>query len=157
MYWACGTAEHSPDQAQESPPDQPLLLGRIHFPTSGAPAAQEEFELGVLALHSFWYEEARDHFRKARELDPGFAMAYWGEAMTHDAPLQGSRGVQDSKVGQAILDQLDELQAQGKLQLDSARAGIRRCAAAALSRAGQSKRSPGFCRGYGTTCRALPR
>ena len=115
MYWACGTAEHSPDQAQESPPDQPLLLGRIDFPTSGAPAAQEEFELGVLALHSFWYEEARDHFRKARELDPGFAMAYWGEAMTYDAPLQGTRGVQDSKVGQAILDQLDELQAQGKL------------------------------------------
>ena len=116
MYWACGPAEHSPDQAQESPPDQPLLLGRIDFPTSGAPAAQEEFDLGVLALHSFWYEEARDHFRKARELDPGFAMAYWGEAMTHDAPLQGTRGVQDSKAGQAILDQLDELQAQGKLQ-----------------------------------------
>ena len=115
MYWACGPAEHSPDQDQESPPDQPLLLGRIDFPTSGAPAAQEEFELGVLALHSFWYEEARDHFRKARELDPGFAMAYWGEAMTHDAPLQGTRGVQDSKAGQAILDQLDELQTQEKL------------------------------------------
>ena len=107
MYWACGTAEHPPDQA---------LLGRIHFPTSGAPAAQAEFERGVLALHSFWYEEARDHFRQAREMDPGFAMAYWGEAMTHDAPLQGTRGVQDSKAGQAILDQLDELQAQGTLQ-----------------------------------------
>ena len=112
VYWACGPAEHP----QESPPDQPLLLGRIDFPTSGAPAAQEEFELGVLALHSFWYEEARDHFRKARELDPGFAMAYWGEAMTHDAPLQGPRGVQDAKAGQAILDHVDELQAQGKLQ-----------------------------------------
>ena len=121
MYWACGTAERTPerpqlDQAQEEPQDQPLLLGRIHFPTSGAPAAHEEFELGVLALHSFWYEEARDHFRKAQELDPSFAMAYWGEAMTHDAPLQGPRGVQDSKAGQAILSHLDELQAQGKLQ-----------------------------------------
>ena len=121
MYWSCGTAERTPecpqpDQAQEEPQDQPLLLGRIHFPTSGAPVAHEEFELGVLALHSFWYEEARDHFRKAQELDPGFAMAYWGEAMTHDAPLQGPRGVQDSKAGQAILSHLDELQAQGKLQ-----------------------------------------
>ena len=121
MYWACGTAERTPerpqpDQAQEEPQDQPLLLGRIHFPTSRAPVAHEEFELGVLALHSFWYEEARDHFRKAQELDPSFAMAYWGEAMTHDAPLQGPRGVQDSKAGQAILSHLDELQAQGKLQ-----------------------------------------
>ena len=124
MYWACGTADDPPDQAQESPPDQPLLLGRIDFPTSGAPAAQEEFDLGVLALHSFWYEEARDHFRKARELDPGFAMAYWGEAMTHDAPLQGTRGVQDSKAGQAILDQLDELQAQGKLQWSTREQGF---------------------------------
>jgi len=108
LYWACGTAEHDQDQAWP--------LGRIHFPTSGAPAAQAEFELGVLALHSFWYEEARDHFRKARELDPAFAMAYWGEAMTHDAPLQGPRGVQDAKAGQAIFSQLDALQAQGKLQ-----------------------------------------
>ena len=124
MYWACGTAECPPDQAQESPQDQPLLLGRIHFPTSGAPAAQEEFELGVLALHSFWYEEARDHFRKARELDPSFAMAYWGEAMTHDAPLQGPRGVQDSKAGQAILSHLDELQAQGKLQWTAREQGL---------------------------------
>ena len=104
---ACGTAERT----QELP-----LLGRIHFPTSAAPAAHAEFELGVLALHSFWYEEARDHFRKARELDPSFAMAYWGEAMTHDAPLQGPRGVQDSEAGQAILSRLDALQAQGKLQ-----------------------------------------
>ncbi len=107
VAWACGTAERT----QESP-----LLGRIHFPTSAAPAAHAEFELGVLALHSFWYEEARDHFRKARELDPNFAMAYWGEAMTHDAPLQGPRGVQDSEAGQAILSRLDALQAQGKLQ-----------------------------------------
>ena len=104
---ACGTAERT----QELP-----LLGHIHFPTSAAPAAHAEFELGVLALHSFWYEEARDHFRKARELDPNFAMAYWGEAMTHDAPLQGPRGVQDSEAGQAILSRLDALQAQGKLQ-----------------------------------------
>ena len=108
VYWACGTAERTQDQ--------PLLLGRIHFPTSGAPAAHREFETGVLALHSFWYEEARDHFRTARELDPAFAMAYWGEAMTHDAPLQGPRGVQDAEAGQAILRRLDELQAQGKLQ-----------------------------------------
>ena len=116
MYWACGTGERAPERTQLDQDQEWPLLGRIHFPTSGAPAAHAEFELGVLALHSFWYEEARDHFRKARELDPSFVMAYWGEAMTHDAPLQGPRGVQDSKAGQAILSQLDQLQAQGKLQ-----------------------------------------
>jgi thioredoxin-like negative regulator of GroEL len=35
----------------------------------------------VLALHSFFYDEALDEFRAAQKLAPGFAMAYWGEAM----------------------------------------------------------------------------
>ena len=47
--------------AQEAPEDT-LLLGSIEFPTSGSVAAQREFITGVLALHSFWYEEARDRF-----------------------------------------------------------------------------------------------
>lgn len=90
--------------------------GRVDFPTSGSSAAQQAFEVGVLALHNFWYEEAREHFRKAAELDPGFAMAYWGEALTHDAPLQGPRGLQDAGAGQALIDSLDELQGRGALR-----------------------------------------
>ena len=113
-FLACDPAERS-EQTQETPQNETLVLGIIDFPTSGLPEAQEEFELGVLALHSFWYDEARDHFRKARERDPGFAMAYWGEAMTHDAPLQGPRGLQDWKAGQAVLSRLDELEARGEL------------------------------------------
>ena len=63
-------------------------LGTIRFPTSSTnPHAQAEFERGVAALHSFWYEEAADAFRRAEELDPSFAMAYWGEAMTHNHPI----------------------------------------------------------------------
>ncbi len=129
-FFACDTAERTQegsqaDQAQtpsrlergqESPQSESLTLGSIDFPTSGSAAAQKEFEVGVLALHSFWYEEARDHFRKAWEIDPGFAMAYWGEALTHDAPLQGPRGVQDWQAGQAVLSRIDELQARGELQ-----------------------------------------
>ncbi|MBS0012325.1 MAG: hypothetical protein KFF49_13010 [Bacteroidales bacterium] len=64
-----------------------LNLGTIDFPTSATGEAQKEFLTGMLALHSFWYPEARDHFKKARELDPNFAMAYWGEALTHDHPI----------------------------------------------------------------------
>ena len=62
-------------------------LGRVDFPTSGAPAAQEHFLRGVLWLHSFEYGDARAAFKKAQELDPGFALAYWGEAMTYNHPL----------------------------------------------------------------------
>ncbi len=43
--------------AQEAA-DEEMLLGSIDFPTSGSPDAQAQFRLGVLALHSFWYEQA---------------------------------------------------------------------------------------------------
>lgn len=54
----------------------------VHFQTSVSGEAHREFIKGVMALHDFWYLQAREHFKKARELDPNFAMAYWGEAMT---------------------------------------------------------------------------
>jgi tetratricopeptide (TPR) repeat protein len=57
-------------------------LGTIDFPTSGSPAAQPLFIKGVLLLHSFEYDDAREAFVAAQQADPGFAMAYWGEAMT---------------------------------------------------------------------------
>src|SRR5918994_3083010 len=57
-------------------------LGTIEFPTSGLPAAQPHFIKGVLLMHSFEYDDAREAFVEAQKADPGFAMAYWGEAMT---------------------------------------------------------------------------
>ncbi|HEX5718246.1 MAG TPA: hypothetical protein VF179_18945, partial [Thermoanaerobaculia bacterium] len=62
-------------------------LGRVDFPTSGKPEAQAHFLRGVAALHSFWYDEAADAFRDAQKADPGFALAYWGEAMTYHHPI----------------------------------------------------------------------
>ena len=62
-------------------------LGTIAFPNSGAPAAQAPFIRGVLLLHSFEYGDAAQAFREAQRLDPGFALAYWGEAMTYTHPL----------------------------------------------------------------------
>ena len=64
-----------------------LDLGRIDFPTSGSPQAQEHFLRGALLLHSFEYQDAREAFAKARQVEPGFAMAAWGEAMTYNHPL----------------------------------------------------------------------
>jgi tetratricopeptide (TPR) repeat protein len=66
---------------------QQAVLGRISFPNSGSPAAQPAFVRGVLLLHSFEYDDAIAAFREAQRLDPGFALAYWGEAMCYDQPL----------------------------------------------------------------------
>lgn len=62
-------------------------LGRISFPNSGNAAAQPYFIRGVLLLHSFEFDDAREAFREAKAADPGFALAYWGEALTHTYPL----------------------------------------------------------------------
>ena len=62
-------------------------LGSVEFPTSGSPEAQEAFLEGVLWLHSFEYDDAREHFQRARELEPSFVMAAWGEAMTYNYPI----------------------------------------------------------------------
>ncbi len=57
--------------------------GQTTFPNSGADEAQQPFMEGLLMLHSFEYSDARKAFRKASEIDVDFAMAYWGEALTH--------------------------------------------------------------------------
>jgi len=62
-------------------------LGVIDFPTSGSPSAQPLFIKGVLLLHSFEYDDAREAFVEAEKADPAFAMAYWGEAMTFNQPV----------------------------------------------------------------------
>jgi tetratricopeptide (TPR) repeat protein len=62
-------------------------LGTISFPNSGARAAQRSFIRGVLLLHSFEYDDAAAAFREAQRIDPGFALAYWGEAMTLTHPV----------------------------------------------------------------------
>ena len=68
-------------------PGQSRNLGKVDFPTSGSPAAQEHFLEGVLYLHNFEFEDAREEFQKAQQLNPGFAMAYWGESLTYNHAL----------------------------------------------------------------------
>ena len=72
---------------------QAQRLGTIDFPTSGPPAAQASFIRGVLLLHSFEYQDAARAFREAQGIDPGFALAYWGEALTYTHPLWDEQDV----------------------------------------------------------------
>jgi len=65
-------------------------LGAIHFELSqGSPQARALFARGLLALHSFWYDEAVRQFDAAIAADPTMAMAYWGAAMSRCKLLWG--------------------------------------------------------------------
>ena len=81
----------------------PGNLGAIVFPNSGSKDAQEAFLRGVGALHNFWYEEAGEAFKNAQEIDPDFALAYWGEAMSYNHPLWSE---QDIAAARAVLSRL---------------------------------------------------
>ncbi|MXW13742.1 MAG: hypothetical protein F4120_10375 [Rhodothermaceae bacterium] len=78
-------------------------LGSTTFENSGSMQAQEEFSRGLLLLHSFEYVDAREAFAEARKIDPDFAMAYWGEAMTHNHPIWMQ---QDAEDGRSVLLEL---------------------------------------------------
>ena len=80
-------------------------LGSIDFPTSAEnPEAQAVFERGLLLLHSFEYDDARDAFQEARQLEPfDFPMAAWGEAMTHNRPIWQQQDLQEGMEALASL------------------------------------------------------
>jgi hypothetical protein len=93
---AAGAAGEEPRAAR--------VLGRLSFPTSTkSEAAQVAFVQGMLLLHLFEYPYARERFLEAQALDPDFAMAYWGEAMTHNHPIWDE---QDLQAGRAALGKL---------------------------------------------------
>ncbi|MEO6167701.1 MAG: hypothetical protein ABIO46_15685 [Chitinophagales bacterium] len=62
-------------------------LGELDFKVTGSNEAQPFFKKGLLLLHSIEYEDAAENFSMAHEMDPSFAMAYWGEAMTYNHSL----------------------------------------------------------------------
>ena len=82
----------APAAAQAAP-----RLGTVEFPTSGPSAAQRQFLTGVLLLHSFEYGPAAEAFREAQRLAPGFAMAYWGEAMTWTHPVWNEQNLDSAR------------------------------------------------------------
>ncbi len=98
-----------PFRAAETP------LGRISFPTSGSPNAQQSFVRGVLFLHSFEYDDAIEAFRQAQKADPAFAMAYWGEALAYNQPLWFNEDVAKARAALAKLKAAPTAREQGYL------------------------------------------
>lgn len=99
---ACSPCIHAHEKA---PPATTVAgeLGETAFPNSGAAAAQADFMRGLLLLHSFEFDAARQSFHAASEKDPGFVMAYWGEALGYNMPIWGE---QDLQAARAVLQRL---------------------------------------------------
>ncbi|HXI58566.1 MAG TPA: tetratricopeptide repeat protein [Polyangia bacterium] len=85
--------DRAPADGKVSASAAPATLGRVTFPVTGGAVARRHFVRGLLALHSFWYEEARDEFREATRAQPDFAMGRWGEALTFFQPVWGKEDV----------------------------------------------------------------
>jgi tetratricopeptide (TPR) repeat protein len=75
------------DDEHHHGPETGEKLGTVHFPISCSPEAQQQFDLAVAMLHSFWYEEAEKTFTVVTVTDPACAMGYWGIAMSLYHPL----------------------------------------------------------------------
>ncbi|RYF39673.1 MAG: hypothetical protein EOO38_22950, partial [Cytophagaceae bacterium] len=59
----------------------------MKFASSGDKQIQQQFNFATALLHSFEYDEAEKAYAKIIETDPGYAMAYWGVAMSNFHPL----------------------------------------------------------------------
>jgi tetratricopeptide (TPR) repeat protein len=73
-------------QHHGSPGDKPAAivpgLGQHHHPVStGRAEAQRFFDQGLTYVYAFNHDEAVRSFKRAAELDPAMAMAYWGIAL----------------------------------------------------------------------------
>lgn len=76
--------QHVHPAGSSAPHADDLGAGTLSFPTSTrSPQAEAAFERGMRWLHLFEYEDAQRAFVEAQKADPDFALAYWGEAMTH--------------------------------------------------------------------------
>ena len=102
--------------ALQAADEQSFVLGTLDFDTSTTGQAQDKFEAGVKALHSFWYEQARELFLEAQGLDPAFGMAYWGEAMSFDNALGTVFDTDNESRGEQALAKLLALEEQGQLR-----------------------------------------
>lgn len=96
-------------------------LGRVAFPNSGAPPAQEPFLKGVAALHSFWYEEALEYFQATTKADPDFALGYWGEALTYTHPLWAQQDVEPARKALAKIRDTSKVTPRERAFIEAAR------------------------------------
>ena len=76
-----GVAAQTHDHGQAKPATLVSGLGDLHHPVTTKNAqAQAFFDQGLRYIYAFNHDEAARSFRRAGELDPTLAMAWWGVA-----------------------------------------------------------------------------
>jgi tetratricopeptide (TPR) repeat protein len=76
------TSHNAKKNAAEQPATQVPGMGSQHHPVSATNAeAQKFFDQGLSFVYAFNHDEAIRSFKRAAELDPQMAMAYWGIAL----------------------------------------------------------------------------
>ena len=96
------------------------------------------------------YEDAIDAFRAAQKLDPNFAMAYWGEAMSFSQALWFFEEVDK---GRAALAKLGATPAARMAKAKTPREqGFLRAVGSALRFERQACEGRGACQGDGAGC-----
>lgn len=93
-------------------------LGTVSFSTSCRRSVKEAFNRGVALLHSFEYDAADQQFQEVAKLDPGCAIAYWGQAMTLYRQLWGRPGQVRSKRGWELLQKAKAVGAKTQRERD---------------------------------------
>src|SRR3954447_3785713 len=74
--------QHQHKQNEPKPAVLVPGMGDVHHPVSTSnPEAQKYFDQGLACIYGFNHEEAVRSFKRATELDPNLAMAYWGMAL----------------------------------------------------------------------------
>jgi pimeloyl-ACP methyl ester carboxylesterase/tetratricopeptide (TPR) repeat protein len=100
----CGVLPETSTNAHTKATEAPIApeltgLGTLHMPvTTKVPRAQRFFDQGMRLLYGFNHTESIRAFREAARLDPGLAMAYWGQALALgpnlNAPMTKDNGRQ---------------------------------------------------------------
>ncbi|HSE24352.1 MAG TPA: alpha/beta fold hydrolase [Pyrinomonadaceae bacterium] len=79
---AVGQHSHSPKTSTQPPVTLVSGLGDVNHPVTTSNAeAQMFFNQGLAYIYAFNHDEAVRSFKRAAELDPQLAMAYWGAAL----------------------------------------------------------------------------
>lgn len=82
VAFAVSVGAASRGNARPAQSEKSGTFGKVHFPVSCTPGAQEQFDRAVAMLHSFFYPETVKAFTQVAETDPTCAMAYWGIAIS---------------------------------------------------------------------------
>ena len=98
-----------PGAAQQADAGSHRVLGTVTFPVAGSPAAQANFNRGMLLQRSFWDQAAGEAFRGVRRQDPGCTMAYWGEALTLLTNPYSPPPPENLRAGRALLEEAKRL------------------------------------------------